>query len=179
MKPVLMIHEFREEFFDLPLEDFTLTFDDGLASVIPFLDRLKTLNTEKIFFISTDIVCPECTFQDTSYITCTEAHRKAFKGDFSNYMKWSQIQKIHESTNMFIGGHSHKHKEHSGSLRQNYLTIEADTDKMIEEFQKRFIHIDHFCYPYNKDYPLYEGIVKRYHVKHFYGNERIDIKDII
>ena len=30
MKPVLMIHEMREEFFDLPLHEYILTFDDGL-----------------------------------------------------------------------------------------------------------------------------------------------------
>ena len=30
MKPVLMLHEFKEEFLDLPLENYILTFDDGL-----------------------------------------------------------------------------------------------------------------------------------------------------
>ena len=41
MKPVLMIHEFKKEFLDLPLKDYILTFDDGLYTVYKFFNKIK------------------------------------------------------------------------------------------------------------------------------------------
>ena len=81
MKPILMIHEFKEEFFDLPLEEYILTFDDGLYTQYVFLEELKNIKTKKYFFISSDIVCPENIEQNDEYITCNEAHKKAFNGE--------------------------------------------------------------------------------------------------
>ena len=57
MKPVLMIHEITEKLFDLNLEDYTLTFDDGLYSQYYHYDKFKSINTDKIFFISSNILC--------------------------------------------------------------------------------------------------------------------------
>jgi len=168
-----------EKMFDLPLEDFVLTFDDGLATQWKYFNKLKLIETTKIFFVSTNIICNEQTYQDTTYIKCDEAHEKSREGNFSNYMKWSQIEEIHKTEDCFIGGHSHDHKRHDGRLRENYLNLEADSDKMIEEFQKHEIHIDHFCYPYNENYALYEGILKRYYIRNFYGKDRIAIEEIM
>ena len=59
MKPILIIHEFEERFFDLPLDQYILTFDDGLYTQYVFLEELKKIKTKKYFFISSGIVCPE------------------------------------------------------------------------------------------------------------------------
>ena len=53
MKPVLMIHEVDESIFNKPLEDFVLTFDDGLYSQYKFIEAIDAIDTDKIFFIST------------------------------------------------------------------------------------------------------------------------------
>ena len=58
-KPVLMIHEFSEFMLSLPLEDYILTFDDGLYTQYIHFDKIRELNTDKIFFISTGIVAHE------------------------------------------------------------------------------------------------------------------------
>jgi hypothetical protein len=67
MKPILMIHEIRDWMFDLPLHNYVLTFDDGLYSQYYFLDKFKTIDTEKIFFISTGILCDENEIQSTTF----------------------------------------------------------------------------------------------------------------
>ena len=39
MKPILMIHEFKEDFLNLNLEDYILTFDDGLYTQYLFFQE--------------------------------------------------------------------------------------------------------------------------------------------
>ena len=109
MKPVLMIHEFEEKFLDLPLEKYILTFDDGLYSQYRFLEELKKIKTEKYFFISSNIICPENQKQNDESICCEKAHIKAFNKNYINYMKWSQIKEIDKVDNCFIGCHGHSH----------------------------------------------------------------------
>ena len=46
-KKILMIHEFKESFLNLPLEDYILTFDDGLFTQYLFLSELLKINTDK------------------------------------------------------------------------------------------------------------------------------------
>ena len=67
MKPILMIHEFKEEFLNLPLENYTLTFDDGLYTQYKFFNEIKKIDTEKYFFISSNIVCSEDASQEDSF----------------------------------------------------------------------------------------------------------------
>ena len=50
-----MIHEFKEEFLNLPLENYTLTFDDGLYTQYKFFNEIKKIKTNKFFFISSNI----------------------------------------------------------------------------------------------------------------------------
>ena len=68
MKPILMIHEFKDTFLNLPLEDYILTFDDGLYTQYKFFNEIKKIKTEKYFFISSGIICPEYENQDDEYI---------------------------------------------------------------------------------------------------------------
>jgi hypothetical protein len=48
------------------------------------LDFFKKLNTPKIFFISTEIICPEEQKQNSDFLPCAKAHEEFFKnGDAS------------------------------------------------------------------------------------------------
>ena len=42
-KPVLMIHSIRPEYFELPLENYILTFDDGLYSQYHYYNKFKEM----------------------------------------------------------------------------------------------------------------------------------------
>ena len=179
-KPLLEIHEWKSEFQNLPLEDYILSFDDGLVSQYHALPFLKTLNTPKIFFISTDITRPE--HQEASYeiIHCANAHEKAFQGDKENYMSWKEIQEIYNTDNCIIGGHSHYHHRYGYTpLKNLYTNLIDDTEKMIKEFNNQNIKIKDFCFPYNIDYnALYRGILIKEGIEDFYGSERIPIEGL-
>ena len=176
MKPILMIHEFKEDFLNLNLEDYILTFDDGLYTQYLFLDELLKINTDKYFFISSGIVCEETTKQDNTYITSYNAHKKAFNNDFTNYMKWSQIKKIDSLDNCFIGCHSHFHQLKTASCVE---CIILDNRLMMFDFIKNLGYVPRkFCFPYNYQTPLYKEILSLKGFKSFYGNERIDINTL-
>lgn len=177
-KKVLMIHEIRDWMFELPLEDYILTFDDGLYSQFYYLEELKKINTQKIFFISTNILCPEDQSQSMDFPSCDIAHEDFFShGVRNNYMKWSQIQKIYHSPNCYIGGHSHNHNIYKDlGIRELYSQINEDTQTMINEFKKQNLEVTKFCFPYNKKYVLYQEILKNAGFTEFYGDERIAIE---
>lgn len=176
MKPVLMIHEFKEDFLNLPLEDYVLTFDDGLFTQYNFLKEIKKIKTKKYFFISSGIVCPEDVNQNNEYISCIKAHKKAFQGDFSNYMKWSQINEINNSKDCIIGCHSHFHMRKTAGCVE---CIILDNQKMFDEFNKHLKYMpESFCFPYNYDTPLYKEILHKKGFNTFFGKGRINILDL-
>jgi hypothetical protein len=150
MKPVLMIHEVREEMFDLPLEDYTLTFDDGLYSQFYYWDRFKKLNTQKIYFISSNIVCAGT--QSEEFPACRDAHIKAFDGNYEDYMTVAQIKELMADPLVTIGAHSHAHR----NLRKIHKLfdcvahIASDTEQMINWFRDTLgFRPTSFCFPYN------------------------------
>jgi peptidoglycan/xylan/chitin deacetylase (PgdA/CDA1 family) len=176
MKPVLMIHEFNEKYFDLPLEQYILTFDDGLYSQYAFIDELQKINTQKIFFISSQIVCHEEVTQDDTCISCIDAHNAAFSGSYMHYMKWSQIKYISSLENCIIGCHGHSHIY---NIVSDTRTMIRDTREMTKIFKTQFGRVpNHFCFPYNIESQIYRGILCSYGFKYFYGNERIDINKL-
>lgn len=174
MKRILEIHQVDERLFDLNLEDYILTFDDGLYTQYRYIEELCKINTPKIFFISTGIIAPEDTIQNEQFITCDMAHKAFFENeDKSNYMKWSQIIDLSKRENCIIGGHSHYHRDISNlTLIEKFNHLQFDTKKMVEEFEKFNLKIEHFCFPYNKMYPAYSELLKKHGIKHFYGDER-------
>jgi hypothetical protein len=176
MKQVLMIHEFKEEYFDLPLDKYILTFDDGLYTQYKFLKELKKIDTKKYFFISSGIVCPENVTQTDEYIESNKAHIKAFNGDFTNYMKWSQIKEINNLSNCFVGCHSHFHNKKTADCVECMI---PDNRYMLQDFKQKLGYIpDIFCFPYNYETPLYKEILNKKGFKNFYGKERINIFDL-
>jgi hypothetical protein len=180
-KPVLMIHEMTEEMLDLPLHDYVLTFDDGLYTQYKFLDRLRAIDTEKIFFVSSGIVCREN--QSHDFITCRDAHKKAFNSNFENYMTIDQLKEIVSSEGCWLGGHSHSHTRLStfNSLSEQVAYIKRDTEEMLAWFEKNLnLKIEKFCFPYNEDLDkLYAAVLKRYDIRETYGRERIPIETLL
>lgn len=176
MKPVLMIHEFKEEYLSLPLKDYTLTFDDGLYSQFLYSKQLEQIDTPKIFFISSAIVCPEHVIQDHSFVCCEHAHEKAFSGDYRYYMKWSQIKQLNTFNNCRVGCHGH---QHIYNIITDPLKMMRDVRAMTAEFTDVLGYVpDDFCFPYNIESPLYKTVLHNYGIKNFYGEERIDIDDL-
>ena len=171
-----MIHEFEERYLDLPLENYILTFDDGLYSQYKYINELFKINTTKIFFISSDIVCPENQEQDDSLVSCIDAHNSAFIGLYKDYMKWSQIRQINKDENCIVGCHSHSHIYNVVSDTHAMI---RDTREMSRVFKHKLGHLPkHFCFPYNIESQTYRGILHSYGFRYFYGSERIDIDDL-
>jgi hypothetical protein len=174
MKPVLMIHEITDQLFELPLQDYVLTFDDGLYSQYYHFDRFRDIPTEKIFFISSNIVCQGG--QSTEFPDCRTAHQKAMNENYEDYMTIDQIRELMQYPDVTIGGHSHSHFDVSHmALTHKVDFLKFDTALMLSWFDHNLgIHVDHFCYPYNNDYShIYTSILKQHGITHFYGSERI------
>ena len=175
-----MIHEVREEFFELPLEDYILTFDDGLYSQYHYIDRFLKINTPKIFFISTDILCEGR--QSMDFITCTDAHEKAFTGNKENYMTLAQVKNLASLPMVSVGGHSHSHVRLTKfKIIDKLKHIQQDTIDMIAWFESNLGFIPtKYCFPYNDNYDgLYNAALKQYGITECYGRERIPIEQLL
>lgn len=181
MKPILMIHEVYEDIFKLPLEDYILTFDDGLYTQYQYIERFAALNTKKIYFISSNIVCSDT--QSTDFITCSVAHDKVFEsGNTENYMTVDQIRELSTIPNCIVGGHSHYHTNLSGkSMADQVRHIRMDTEKMIDWFRTNLNqHPDHFCFPYNDDLKgIYGALLKDYGITELYGRDRVAVESLL
>lgn len=180
-KPVLMLHEIREEFFNLPLEDYILTFDDGLFSQYYYYPLFKKIPTQKIYFISSGIICDG--LQSTEFPNCQDAHEKAFSGNKEDYMNLSQIKELMNDPLVTIGAHSHYHrnlKNHDSST-QLIQHIIVDTKTMMNWFREKLNFVPNsFCFPYNDDSnQIYKHILKSAGFTNFYGKERIDIQNLL
>lgn len=182
MKPVLMIHEMSDKLLSLPLESYTLTFDDGLYSQYYYFDRIKDLKTTKIYFVSSGIVCTD-QMQSRVPITCAEAHAKAFSGNKEDYMTLGQIKELMLDPTVIIGAHSHSHTRLSNfkTLAEKVIYIDKDTALMIKWFEQHLgFRPTSFCFPYNEDLNgLYKGILKKWGFTDFYGRERIPVETLL
>ena len=179
---VLTIHEVQDNMLNLDLSEFDiLTFDDGLYSQYKNYEHFLKFNKPMYFFISTGIVCPEETFQNQEVVTSEIAHEHYFDyGDFTNYMKWSQIKEISERPNCFIGGHGHSHV----TLKYAPIDVQAsmtsnETLIMIEEFKRHGIEINSFCFPYNFAAIGWRHYLKKVGIDKFFGQERTDIRELL
>ena len=180
-KPVLMIHEVNELMFELPLAEYTLTFDDGLYSQFYYFNRFKEIPTKKIYFISSGIVCNS--LQSTDFPTCQEAHKKAFAGNKEDYMTLIQIKELMKDPLVEIGGHSYSHTRLGiyPKIIEKLNYIKTDTDRMISWFDENLgFKPTAFCFPYNEDYQgIYKQVLKTYGFEDFYGKERKSIESLL
>ena len=180
-KPVLMIHEVDEKMFDLPLENYVLTFDDGLYTQYLYRKEFQKFKTPKIYFISTNILAMGT--QSAEFITCREAHQKAFAGDKSNYMNLEQVRDLMNDPYTTIGGHSHNHKrlDQLDSVVDKIYHMKMDTELMLAWFDSNLNYRPtQFCFPYNEDpYGLYKLILEKQGFTEFHGHERIPIETLL
>lgn len=180
MKPLLMIHEVREWMFDLPLNDYILTFDDGLYSQYYYNDCFKKLTTQRIYYISSGIV--NTGKQNLDFPTCVEAHKKARNNNFEDYMAVEQIKELMQDPNVIIGAHSHSHTrlDNFKSLAEKVDYINQDTEEMIQWFETNLgFRPTHFCFPYNEDpHGLYKGLIKKFGITNCVGSGRTPIETL-
>ena len=115
MKPYLMIHDIRKEYFDLDLDQYRLTFDDGLFSQYYYFPLLKNHPGELTFFITTSFIQPgpargQYAGEYLSHLkTKKYAYRTFIENRFDHFMTLEEIQELSAQSNVHIGVHSHFH----------------------------------------------------------------------
>ena len=165
---ILEVHEIKKEFFNLDYSNIDIiVFDDGLYTQYLNLNFFESLNIPLKFAISAGIVAKDK--QNPEFIECYNAHNKAFKGNFENYMNWEQIKEI--SLKHEILGHGYSHKRF-----KTFNSAKRDTEKMLESFKNHKIDIQGFCFPYNDENEMLKLILKSKGIVTFYGNGRIPIE---
>lgn len=111
----LMIHDMRAEFFDLPLDRYRLTFDDGLYSQYYYYPLLKTRSQPLRFFITTSLIreAPARGRFDGRYLkpqaTADYAHRAFIEGRRDDFMTSEEVRFLAAQPDVLIGAHSHFH----------------------------------------------------------------------
>lgn len=180
MKPVLMVHEVDERLFDLPLEQYILTFDDGLFTQYKYIDQLLEIPTTKVFYITTGTICTHTNYQSQRFITCTEAHEKYFNtGVTEDYMTWNQIRNLSSLQGCYIGAHSHSHKNY----RHDNLPVSHiidDVKIMKRSFMDNLGYIpEEFCFPYNYMPAVYSRYIQHKGFKTTYSTNRVDVNDLL
>jgi peptidoglycan/xylan/chitin deacetylase (PgdA/CDA1 family) len=152
MKPTFEIHRVDDSLFDFPLENFTLTFDDGYDSQYQYLEKFLSVPTEKIYFVVPVWL------------------------NRPGWMTTEQVIEMSQHPNVEIGGHSFGHPLlKSLPTHQKISEIHRDTDQMCSWFIKYLGKIPKkFCFPYNnRIHGIYESVLKQYGFEEFYGDERI------
>ncbi len=115
MKRYLMIHDIRKEYFDLNLDQYRLSFDDGLFSQYYYFPLLNKHNAELTFFITTSFIKPGKARSRYAgeYLphlkTKTYAYRTFIENRFDHFMNLEEIQALSAQSNVRIGVHSHFH----------------------------------------------------------------------
>ena len=111
----LMIHDIRKEYFDLNLDQYRLTFDDGLFSQYYYFPLLKNQPGKLTYFITTSFIKPgkARSMFNGEYISYLKSKKYSYRtfieGKFDHFMTLEEIQKLSEQSNVQIGVHSHLH----------------------------------------------------------------------
>ena len=153
LKPALMIHRITESIFDLPLERFDLTFDDGTEDHFEYFPRFLAIPTRKIYFI-----------------TCSWIGQTGF-------LTVDQLRSMAQHPDVEIGAHSHAHTLlNEYPLDEKIRIMQADTAAVCEWFLRELGWQPRaFCFPNNNAiYGIYTQIAKQHGFTEFYGSERID-----
>lgn len=157
-----MIHHVEDWMFDLPLENFILTFDDGYRDHWDTFPRFLEIPTDKIYFVTGAWI------------------------DRTDFLTVPQIQQMAAHKDVTIGAHGFDHQRiisldgrsvPARSAEEIVSFIENDTRKTVAWFEQNFGQVPtKFCFPYNDPvHGIYTQILKQYGFNEFYGPERIDI----
>jgi hypothetical protein len=111
----LMIHDIRKEYFNLRLNRYRLTFDDGLFSQYYYFPNYS-IHPEKInYFIATAFIKPgqARSMFTGEYIAYLKTQKYMFRsineGKFDHFMTTEELQDLARRPNVNIGVHSHFH----------------------------------------------------------------------
>lgn len=111
----LMIHDIRREYFQLPLAQYRLSFDDGLYSHYYYLPLIESHPAPLFFFIATGFIQPgaaRSTFAG-QYMPHLKSKRYMYQamieGKRGFYMTVEELQELARRPNVVIGAHSHRH----------------------------------------------------------------------
>jgi len=111
----LMIHDIRKEYFDLNLDQYQLTFDDGLFSQYYYFPLFENHPAKLIYFITTSFIKPgkARNMFGGEYITYLKSKKYGYRtfveGKFDHFMTIEEVQAIASRSNVRIGVHSHFH----------------------------------------------------------------------
>lgn len=183
MKKLLMIHQWDDKYLDLKLDDYILTFDDGLHGQIDGIRKIVDIypNIEIQYYISTGIINVErilSTFND-----CRTAHELFFNdGVLSDYVTYDDLIYLKTLHNVTIGLHGHKHLnlvhlKKNKSLNDYYKLIENDIKEMLFgtinllQFNILNNNVILFCTPYNQLDYLYNASMRKQFNMYFQGTE--------
>ena len=111
----LMIHDIHRKYFELNLNQYRLTFDDGLFSQYYYFPLLKNHPAKLIFFITTSFIKPGKArdMYAGEYLSHIKPkkymYRSFIEGKFDHFMTIDELQAISGRTKVRIGVHSHFH----------------------------------------------------------------------
>ena len=111
----LMIHDIHRKYFELDLNQYRLTFDDGLFSQYYYLPLLKNHPASLTYFITTSFIKPgkARNMYAGEYLSHLKPkkymYRSFMEGKFDHFMTIEELQEISGRTNVRIGVHSHFH----------------------------------------------------------------------
>ena len=111
----LMIHDIRREYFNLSLDQYRLTFDDGLFSQYYYYPLYKDHSEKLTFFIATSFIKAGKArrmfagnyipyFKPKKYM-----YRSFIEKKFDHFMTIEEVQELGARANVQIGVHSHWH----------------------------------------------------------------------
>lgn len=111
----LMIHDIRQEYFDLDLEQYRLMFDDGLFSQYYYYPLFEGHPEKLTYFIATSFIRPGGVRRMFAgeYIPYLKSkkymYRTFIEQRFEHFMTTEEIQELAAKANVRIGVHSHWH----------------------------------------------------------------------
>ena len=112
---ILTLHDIRKAYFELDLEAYQLTFDDGLFSQYYYFQLFKDHPAKLIYFITTSLiksgtVRPVFNGEYLPHIKSKKYMLRTFaEGRFDHFMNVAELQEINRHPNVEIGAHSHFH----------------------------------------------------------------------
>lgn len=112
---IITVHDVRKEYFNLNLDAYQLTFDDGLYSQFYYFQLFKDHPEKLTYFITTSFIKPGTLRPvfDGRYLPVIKSkkymHRTFAENRFDHFMNVAELQEISRHKNVEIGAHSHFH----------------------------------------------------------------------
>jgi len=179
----LVIHEMRKQFFNAPLENYILTFDDALYSQYYYWTLIKKIKAPKIFFVATNLIGhgekrEQFSEEHKEFPSCYESlasYRDT--GNKENYMRLSELKEM-VNEGAILGAHGHNHtKFFDGNLFAQTNKARADIEDMVNWFSRNFKFVpNEFAFPHYEEHWFLKIMLKDYGFKKFHGGERIEIE---